>query len=42
MIHLNVNFFTNSDELEQKLTAAIQKNKARLFPKTEERPIEAA
>ncbi len=31
-VHLNVNFFTNHDELKEKLTAAIEKNKADLFP----------
>lgn len=31
-IHMNVQFFTNHDELKNKLSDAIEKNKARLFP----------
>lgn len=32
-VHMNVNFFTNQDELQEKLGNAIIKNKERLFPK---------
>jgi hypothetical protein len=35
-IHLNVNFFTNHQELEEKVRAVIEKNEARLFEKHEE------
>lgn len=31
-VHMNVNFFTNRDELKEKVSDAIEKNKARLFP----------
>jgi hypothetical protein len=34
-IHMNVHFFTNLAELEEKLTAAIRKNKDELFPSTQ-------
>ncbi len=32
-IHMNVNMFTNHDELDAKLRSAIDKNKSKLFPK---------
>lgn len=31
-IHMNVNFFTNNEELSQKVKSVIEKNKAKLFP----------
>jgi len=33
-IHRNVNYFTNTKELKEKLSAAIDKNKTRLLPET--------
>ena len=35
-IHLNVNFFTNHEELKEKVRAVIEKNETRLFEKHEE------
>jgi len=34
-IHMNVHFFTNREELKEKLSSAIQKNKSKLFPSEE-------
>jgi len=36
-IHRNVNFFTNNKELKEKLRGAIDKNRAKLFPKKPEK-----
>jgi hypothetical protein len=35
-VHMNVHFFSNHDELEEKLRAAVEKNKAQLFRASEE------
>jgi nucleoside 2-deoxyribosyltransferase len=35
-IHMNVNFFTNNDELVDKIRAVLEKNKERLFKEHEE------
>lgn len=39
-IHMNVLFFTNRDELREKLEATIEKNKIKLFPDEESAKIE--
>ena len=37
-IHMNVNFFTNHDEMQQKIKAVVEKNKERLYAVPEETP----